>query len=149
VALLNVHFTPPADIAAVVIAALQNAQTSVLVLAYDFTSAPIAAALKSAHARGVDVEIVADGSPANSNNARFDEMAAAGIPIYLDHVHKIMHEKVMIVDGVQTLTGSYNWTTAAELENAEDLVVITDQQTAAAYAANFALHRAHSVAWHP
>ena len=148
-ALLNVHFTPPADIAAVVIAALQNAQTSVLVLAYDFTSAPIAAALKSAHARGVDVEIVADGSPANSNNARFDEMAAAGIPIYLDHVHKIMHEKVMIVDGVQTLTGSYNWTTAAELENAEDLVVITDQQTAAAYAANFALHRAHSVAWHP
>jgi phosphatidylserine/phosphatidylglycerophosphate/cardiolipin synthase-like enzyme len=38
-----------------------------------------------------------------------------------------MHHKFMIVDGELVVTGSYNWSTAAEDRNDENFVVIRDK----------------------
>lgn len=56
----------------------------------------------------------------------------------------IAHNKVMVIDGEAVITGSFNFTKAAEERNAENLFVIRDQALAAKYDANWHLHEAHS-----
>lgn len=48
-----------------------------------------------------------------------------------------MHDKVMVVDGKMVLTGSYNWSSQAENENNEDLVVTTSDNVAGIYESEF------------
>ena len=50
----------------------------------------------------------------------------------------------MIIDGLTVITGSFNFTRAAEENNAENLLVIQDAQMAARYAQNWEIHRQHS-----
>jgi phosphatidylserine/phosphatidylglycerophosphate/cardiolipin synthase-like enzyme len=51
---------------------------------------------------------------------------------------------VIIVDDEVVLTGSFNFTKAAEEHNAENLLVIHDRALAAKYLANWEAHRGHS-----
>ena len=50
----------------------------------------------------------------------------------------------MIIDGAVVLTGSFNFTKAAEENNAENLLVIHDSALAAKYTTNWKDHLAHS-----
>jgi phosphatidylserine/phosphatidylglycerophosphate/cardiolipin synthase-like enzyme len=45
------------------------------------------------------------------------------------------------------ITGSFNFTTAAEKNNAENLLVIDDAELAAKYTANWKNHGRHAVAY--
>ena len=49
----------------------------------------------------------------------------------------IAHNKVMVIDGQTVLTGSFNWSTAADKHNAENLLTIHDPRVAQAYDRNF------------
>ena len=124
--------------------AIREARESVLVQAYSFTSEPIARALAEAHRRGVAVEVILDKSQRTERHSSAGMLAMAGIPLDIDAAHAIAHNKVMVIDGRVVLTGSFNFTRAAEERNAENLVVIRDPETAARYAANWRVHRAHS-----
>jgi phosphatidylserine/phosphatidylglycerophosphate/cardiolipin synthase-like enzyme len=68
----------------------------------------------------------------------------AGIPVRIDAAHAISHNKVMVIDGETVITGSFNFTKAAEERNAENLLVVRDQALAARYGANWHQHKAHS-----
>jgi phosphatidylserine/phosphatidylglycerophosphate/cardiolipin synthase-like enzyme len=59
----------------------------------------------------------------------------------------IAHNKIMVIDGKTVLTGSFNFTKAAEDDNAENLLVIQDPALAAKYAANWQAHLSHSEAY--
>jgi len=49
-------------------------------------------------------------------------------------------QQVAIIDGSTVITGSYNWTTTAELVNHENLIVFTNaQKVASAYLREFHL----------
>jgi phosphatidylserine/phosphatidylglycerophosphate/cardiolipin synthase-like enzyme len=51
----------------------------------------------------------------------------------------------MVIDGTTLITGSFNFTKAAEEGNAENLLVITHApELAARYAANWKAHLGHS-----
>jgi phosphatidylserine/phosphatidylglycerophosphate/cardiolipin synthase-like enzyme len=50
----------------------------------------------------------------------------------------------MVIDGYEVLTGSFNFTKAAEEHNAENLRVIQDAPLAAKYAENWRNHSEHS-----
>jgi phosphatidylserine/phosphatidylglycerophosphate/cardiolipin synthase-like enzyme len=51
----------------------------------------------------------------------------------------------MVMDGHIVITGSFNFTKAAEENNAENLLVIDDSELAQKYANNWQEHLAHSV----
>ncbi len=140
----EVCFTPPPGCTNIVVKALAAAQTSVLVQAYTFTSASIAKALLDAHHRGVKVEVVLDKSQRSAQYSSADFLARADIPVKIDAVHAIAHNKVMIIDGVTVLTGSFNFTRAADQKNAENLLVIHDPALANRYAENWRAHAQHS-----
>jgi hypothetical protein len=50
----------------------------------------------------------------------------------------------MVIDGQTLITGSFNFTKAAEENNAENLLVIRSPELAAKYAANWQVHSDHS-----
>ncbi len=140
----SVYFSPHGGCTEAVVEALAKAKSTVLVQAYSFTSAPIAKALVEAHRRGVDVQVVLDKSQRTEKYSSATFLYNSEIPCFIDARHAIAHNKVMVIDGQTVITGSFNFTTAAEDNNAENLLVIQDAQLAAQYAQNWRVHRRHS-----
>lgn len=142
-----VYFSPEGGATEACVATLKAAKRTIYVQAYSFTSQPIAAALVEAHQRGVNVKVVLDKSQKTEKYSSADFVAHAGIETLIDSKHAIAHNKIMVIDETVVLTGSFNFTKAAEERNAENLLVITDAKLAAQYLANWNEHRAHSEAY--
>jgi phosphatidylserine/phosphatidylglycerophosphate/cardiolipin synthase-like enzyme len=117
------------------------------VQAYSFTSAPIAKALVDAKKRGVKVQVILDKSQESEKYASADFVKNAGILTAIDDRHAIAHNKVMVIDGRTVITGSFNFTKAAEESNAENLLIIRDEAIAARYIVNWQAHRQHARAY--
>ena len=139
-----VHFSPKGGCTEAVVAALGAAKTNVVVQAYSFTSMPIAKALVEAHRRGVKVEVILDKSQRSERYTSATFLVNSGVPTVIDSAHAIAHNKVMVIDSRTVLTGSFNFTKAAEESNAENLLVIEDAALAAKYIENWKAHRQHS-----
>ena len=144
----EVYFSPQGGCTEAVVNNLNWAEKSVLVQAYSFTSKPIAEALIAAHKRGVEVKVLLDRSQLRGKGSKLVLLDQAGIPVMIDAQHAIAHNKVMIIDGVTVLTGSFNFTTAAEEKNAENLLVLHDKALAKKYWDNWNKHSQHSVPYH-
>jgi phosphatidylserine/phosphatidylglycerophosphate/cardiolipin synthase-like enzyme len=94
---------------------LEKAQSQIRLQAYGFTSSPILTALVAAKQRGVDVGVILDKSDERASSASgADYVARAGIPVFIDYQPAIAHNKVIVVDRHTVITGSYNFTAAAE-----------------------------------
>lgn len=140
----EVYFSPGGGCTKAITDALGAAKSTVRVQAYSFTSAPIAAAIVAAHKRGVEVQVILDKSNRTANYSSADFLARAGVPTYIDAKHAIAHNKVVVIDGETVITGSFNFSKAAESSNAENLLVIRDRELAAKYGKNWEAHLAHS-----
>jgi len=150
---IQLAFTPGDDAAKLIMQALDGAKKQVLVQTYSFTSRPIAQALIAAKLRGVDVQLIADREQASKmERNRVAEIADGGVPTFLDGEHQSAHSKVMVIDNgtanATVITGSYNFTNAAQFKNAENLLIIRGNKALTdAYARNWQRHRPHSVAF--
>jgi phosphatidylserine/phosphatidylglycerophosphate/cardiolipin synthase-like enzyme len=140
----EVYFSPHGGCTDAVIRELNKAKSTILVQAYSFTSAPIAKALLSAHKRGVKVEVILDKSQRTQKYSSATFLFNAGIPVKIDAQHAIAHNKVMVIDGETVITGSFNFTKAAEENNAENLLVIHDRKLAERFTKNWQEHEKHS-----
>jgi phosphatidylserine/phosphatidylglycerophosphate/cardiolipin synthase-like enzyme len=141
---VSVCFTPGGNCTDAIVQALGNAKRTILVQAYSFTSAPIAKALLDAHTRGVQVQVILDKSQRTEQYSSADFLANQGVPTMIDAEHAIAHNKIMIIDGETLITGSFNFTKAAQNQNAENLLIIRDPALAAQYTQNWEAHRQHS-----
>jgi len=141
----RVFFSPKGGCTEAIVAEIDQARTEILIQAYSFTSAPIAKALLNAHKRGVRVEAVLDKSQRTERYTSATFLSNAGIPTYIDDRHAIAHNKVIIIDGGIVITGSFNFTKAAEEKNAENLLIIRSEELATLYRENWILHLNHSV----
>ena len=148
-AAVSVFFSPTGGCAAAVCAELNTAKSNILVQAYSFTSKQIARALVDAHQRGVDVRAILDKSNVSAKYSSADFLAHEGIPTLIDAQHAIAHNKVMVVDDQTVITGSFNFTTAAEEHNAENLLILRSPELAQKYADNWREHAAHSTPYTP
>jgi phosphatidylserine/phosphatidylglycerophosphate/cardiolipin synthase-like enzyme len=110
---------------------IDNAQHSIHLAAYSFTSKPIAAALVHAHQRGVDVEVVLDKSNQTAHYSAATFLANQNIPTRINCRYAIMHDKFMVIDGKTVETGSFNYTRAAEEKNAENVIILRDDPAVA------------------
>ena len=97
-----------------------------------------------AQRRGVEVRVLLDGDAAEGPGSVLATLTRGRIPVLLDDPAGIAHNKVMVIDGARVITGSFNFTRAAEDRNAENLIVLRDPTLAAAYAANWERRRALS-----
>jgi len=145
---IQVCFSPPlpqgCDPTQTVIQAINSAQHQILVQAFSFTSAPIAKAIVDARKRGVDVRIILDKSNAKRGYSAATFLEHADVRVLIDAQHAIAHNKVMIIDGRTVITGSFNFTRAAEQYNAENLVLVHNPAIAEQYVQNWSTHAAHA-----
>jgi phosphatidylserine/phosphatidylglycerophosphate/cardiolipin synthase-like enzyme len=132
-----VCFTPGGNCTDAIVQALRDAKRSILVQAYSFTSAPIAKAHLDAHKRGVQVQAILDKSQRTEKYSSADFLANQGVPTMIDAEHAIAHNKIIVIDGELVLTGSFNFTKAAQQKNAENLLIIRDPTLAAQYTQNW------------
>jgi hypothetical protein len=140
-----VYFSPQGGATDAVVRELKGAQTQVLMQAYSFTSVPIAKALVEAHKRGVKILAVLDKSNETGKYSAATFLYNAGIQPLIDAEHAIAHSKVMVIDSATIITGSFNFTKAAEEKNAENLLVIKDAPAlVTAYEATIRLHAGHA-----
>lgn len=152
---VQVAFTPGDDAGALVVAAIARARQQILVQAYSLTHRAIAEALVAARRRGVDVRVIADpGQDDKIATSLIGHLARQGVPVWLDPQHAAAHDKVMVIDAGRTdatvITGSFNFTHAAQYRNAENLLILRgNPPLAEAYASNWHRHRAHSLPLRP
>ena len=142
---ISVYFSPSGGCTEAIVGAISQAKQSVFVQAAQFTSSPIARALVAAHQRGIDVRVVLDRGKDDHDHAQTDRLVDSGIPTFADGRHHTAHNKIMLIDHHLIITGSFNYTTESESENAENLLLIDDKPTLyMAYENNFKEHLGHS-----
>jgi len=141
---VQVHFSPKRGCREAIVGVIASAKSTVRVMAYGFTSQEVCDALVDAKKRGVDVQVVLDKSNLSDKHSKMRDAEAAGIQVFVDSKHAIMHNKLVLVDGKTVQTGSYNYTAAAEESNAENCLVLTDKALCTEYEAEWRVHREHS-----
>jgi phosphatidylserine/phosphatidylglycerophosphate/cardiolipin synthase-like enzyme len=141
---VDVYFSPNNGATDAIVREIDLARSEILVQAYSFTSAPIAQALLKAHKRGVKVSAILDKSQKTQKYSSASFLLNAGIPAYIDAKHAIAHNKIILIDRAVVITGSFNFTKAAEEKNAENLLIIRSQALAKPYLENWQRHRGHS-----
>ena len=90
------------------------------------------------------MEAVLDKSNKTGKYSEADFLVNSRIPTWIDERHAIAHNKVMVIDNSTVITGSFNFTKAAEESNAENLLILRSPELAARYTAYFLEHRDHS-----
>jgi len=148
---IQVAFTPGDDAAGLIVEAIRKARRQVLVQAYSFTHKGIAQALVDAKRRGIDVQMLADRQQMETiATSQVEWLAAQGVPVWLDAEHAAAHNKVMVIDNgtsdAAVITGSFNFTHAAQHRNAENLLILRGHSNLAeSYAANWRRHKIHAL----
>ena len=140
----QVYFSPDGGCTEAIIEQIDNAKSEILIQAYSFTSAPIARALVNAHKRRVHVEIILDKLNKSEKYSAGDFTAHMGVITYIDSQHVIAHNKIIIIDKETVITGSFNFTKAAEERNAENLLIMKSKELAKTYIENWNKHKEHS-----
>ena len=150
---VEVAFTPGDDVAGLIVERIARAKESIQMQAYLFTDRRIANALLAARKRGVAVEVIGDAAQAGSGGLPFlPALERAGARVYVNGGFAAAHDKVLIVDGARdgatVITGSYNFTAAAQSKNAENVVVLSgNRDVTDRFVRNFAFHRERSTPW--
>jgi len=146
---IRLYFSPNGGGTEAIISEIRHARSEILVQAYSFTSAPIAKALLDARKRGLKITVILDRSQRTARYSAADFLRNTGIATYIDGKHAIAHNKIMIIDRECVITGSFNFTKAAEEKNAENILVIRgNPDLTSKYIGNFDWHLRHSDVYH-
>lgn len=121
---ITTAFSPDGQCQNIIVDAINQAQKQILVQAYSFSNKYILKALVEAKQRGIDVRVILDKSNETQKYSGATYVANAGIPTFIDYKPAIAHNKVMIIDHAKVVTGSFNFSAAAQTKNAENVAII-------------------------
>jgi phosphatidylserine/phosphatidylglycerophosphate/cardiolipin synthase-like enzyme len=150
---VEVAFTPGDDIEGLLVERIGKARSTIRIQAYLFTDRHLANALLAALKRGVKVELIGDAAQQDSGGLPvLSRLKRAGADVYVNDSLAASHNKILIIDAgtprATVITGSYNFTHAAQSKNAENVVLITgSRELADRFLKNFAAHKEQSKNW--
>lgn len=139
----QVKFSPNGGAEQQVVNVINGTNDSFYMLSYSFTSDIIAQALVD-KAQTKHVEVILDPSNKKGKGSDLKMLLGSKVIVYLDEKHAIAHNKVGISDLRRLLTGSFNFTNAAEHSNAENSLLLDCPDLAKVYLENFNFHKSHS-----
>ena len=117
------------NIGNIILNEIQNSKKEILIAVAWFTQRDLFNAVLVAIDRGVKVSLILINDIINRNEYGLDfslYLQKGGKLCFVDSRKVLMHNKFCLFDGHILLTGSYNWTYAAEQRNAEN-IIITDE----------------------
>jgi len=125
---------PPA-IDRFLVEAIDQAQKTVDMAAFELDLESVTQALIRAHQRGVRVRVVTDSDYVDEYGPV--ELQKAGVPVVFDGREPFMHNKFTVIDGKQVWMGSWNYTNNCTFRNNNNAVVFDSPELAANYTAEF------------
>jgi len=145
----QVYFSPKGGCQEAICREIDSAKSNVMVQAYTFSNGTITRALTDASRRGVQVSVILDKSQAKGKEWAQQKLTLFKITTLVDFNHAIAHNKIIIIDNKTVITGSYNFTYAAETTNAENIVILTNQAVVSQFSSNWTFHAQHSQPFKP
>lgn len=130
---IQILFSAEDDAVDNLIALVNDAQVNIRFLAFSFTDYPLAQAMIARAQAGVDVQGVFETFGSNSPRAELKTFWCAGVPVRQDGNGSFLHDKVIIVDNSIVVTGSLNFSSSADEENEENVIILDNPEIAALY----------------
>lgn len=140
----HVYFSPAGDSTEAIIKEIGKAKSEILIQAYSFTSKPLAEAVLKVHKAGIHVEIILDKSNKSAKYSARNFTSHMSIPTFIGSDPTIAHNKNSIIDKETVITGSFNFSKAAEEKNAENLPILKPKELTRIYLDNWQEHKKHS-----
>lgn len=128
----DVYFTPEDDFRSEIVDLIDNAVSNINVMIFTFTDQEIADALIRAENRGVKVRTIMETYQASSQWSVYNSIKNE-FDVVLDKNPDTFHYKTMIIDNEIIITGSFNFTNAAQEKNDENALVIHSSKIAESY----------------
>ncbi|MBK6930677.1 MAG: T9SS type A sorting domain-containing protein [Saprospirales bacterium] len=135
------YFSPSDQTTQQIARAIQNAQFQASFCIFSFTKNEIGAAFVSEHQTGTWVRGMIEniGDPGEE----YSVLLNAGVPVKAHPAPTLLHHKYAVLDAgypasdPTVLTGSHNWTQAAESSNDENTLILHDANLATLFQAEF------------
>ncbi len=138
---IELYFSPSDGTTNAISNALQSADASIDVAVLSFTRNDLRDDLIDAHDDGVNVRVMIENI--NDTGGEFQNLTNAGVPTKAHPESGLLHHKYAIVDESApnsdpiVITGSHNWSSAAENSNDENTLIIHDADMANLYVQEF------------
>jgi len=134
---IECYFAPEDNVYQEVEAEIDAARATIDFMAFSFTSRDLAEAMARRQRNGVRVRGLFDAQQAASRYSQDEYLAEKGATVYRDRNPHVMHHKVIVVDRQTVVTGSYNFSKAAQEKNDENVVIIHSADIAKEYVSEF------------
>lgn len=126
--LVHLYFSPSDNTNQAILDALAGTEEDMQFALLTFTKDDLAQQVAALHQAGRQVRGIIDNI--NDNGSDYASLLAAGVPVK-DHVPTtILHHKYAILDQHRVITGSHNWSNAANTVNDENTLIIDDPAVA-------------------
>ncbi len=129
-------FTPSEKCTPFILQIIKSAQRNIYIQAYTWTSQEISEMLVIMKNRGVKVHIIVDKVNLHKNKS-IKFLQDNGIAIMIDYVSGIAHNKIIIIDDHTVITGSFNFSKAADTRNVENVLKIQSPKLTQEYLKNW------------
>lgn len=146
---IEIYFSPQDDPIEPLRRVMSTADVRVFFMIFSYTHPDLVRDMIALHEAGVEVVGVFDESQARGRYSVDEQLAAAGIPVYIDgNLNAVgfaggkLHHKTMIIDAATdseptVISGSFNWSNAATNYNDENLVVLNGADFATPFLEEF------------
>jgi phosphatidylserine/phosphatidylglycerophosphate/cardiolipin synthase-like enzyme len=116
---------------------VRSATKSVRFLTFSFTDYPLADAMSQRAKAGVDVAGVFEKVGSETEAAELRTLMCRKVPVKQDGNPGFLHHKLIVVDERIVITGSMNYSTNAEENNDENVIIIDNAEIARLYLQEF------------
>jgi hypothetical protein len=127
---VEAYFSPSDRVTAKIVAAVSGAQHSVAASLLTLTRSDIATAMVGRRNAGRDLRVLLDNG--TDQSTQYPYLQSQGVDVLLKTGSGLLHHKYGLIDAENpgwnpvVITGSHNWTNAAETSNNENILFIHD-----------------------
>jgi phosphatidylserine/phosphatidylglycerophosphate/cardiolipin synthase-like enzyme len=135
--MIEVCFAPEDNCGNRLIALVNQAQSSIHVMAFSFTHDGIGEAIVARGNAGVEVRAVFERRSSDTEHSELGRLQKAGFDVVTDGNPYTYHHKVIVVDGQTVALGSFNFSENADSSNDENILIIDNPKIATEYIKEF------------
>jgi len=122
----DAFFSPGDECRNTIIHQINTSISRLKICVFTISDDTITQAIVAAHKKGRAVRVITDNDKSLDMGSDIERLAKEGIEVKIDNTSNHMHHKFMVVDDLNLITGSYNWTQSAARYNHENILLTNE-----------------------